>query len=116
MLILFALILSISVRLSKRRKLGPGGSTVAKSRLIVRHRPQTDQEIAAQVCSGLVRHSTACRDDVFTKCILLRPFRSVTVADVFALAGLLIISVANFRLLEAAWHYFAVRITECKQS
>jgi len=38
-----------SVRLSKRRKVGPGASAVAKSRLIVRHRPLTDQEVAAQV-------------------------------------------------------------------
>jgi len=42
------------VRLSKRRKVGPGASAVAKSRLIVRHRPMTDQEIAAQVfCSSI---------------------------------------------------------------
>jgi len=44
-----------SVRLSKRRKVGPGASAVAKSRLIVRHRPLTDQEIAAQV-SLIVYH------------------------------------------------------------
>jgi RNA polymerase II-associated factor 1 len=40
--------LETRVRLSKRRKVGAGGATVAKSRLIVRHRPLTDQEIAAQ--------------------------------------------------------------------
>lgn len=40
--------LETRVRLSKRRKVGAGGSTVAKSRLIVRHRPLMDQEIAAQ--------------------------------------------------------------------
>lgn len=40
--------LETRVRLSKRRKVGPGASAVAKSRLIVRHRPLTDQEVAAQ--------------------------------------------------------------------
>ena len=42
------------MRLSKRRKIGPGGSTVSKSRLIVRHRPLMDQEIAAQVITTVM--------------------------------------------------------------
>lgn len=56
--------LETRVRLSKRRKIGTSATAVAKSRLIVKHRPFTDQEIAAHDARAMALEPAGDEDDV----------------------------------------------------